>query len=65
MRLLLEKGADIHARSKSQWTPLHFAANSGEEKAVRLLLEQGADIEARGYAQMTPLHLGLIGGASR
>ena len=47
VRLLLEKGADIEARDRTQQTPLHYAAYSGSEKLVRLLLEKGADIEAR------------------
>ena len=54
VRLLLEKGADIEARTKKGSTPLHRAAWGGIDKVVRLLLEKGADIEARTKKGSTP-----------
>jgi hypothetical protein len=55
-RLLLEHGADTHARGKYDWTPLHYACWRGHPELVTLLLHAGADPEAR-TARRTPTHL--------
>lgn len=59
MELLLDRGADIGAKSNSG-TPLHAASSHGHLKAVQLLLDRGADINAGGDAfrggGWTPLH---------
>ncbi|MDE2874588.1 MAG: ankyrin repeat domain-containing protein [Gemmatimonadota bacterium] len=63
--VLLEAGADVHARDDFyQYTPLHHAARKGTEAMVRALLEAGADADAwaTGYNtdfgwNWTPLHL--------
>ncbi|XP_075087089.1 phytochrome-interacting ankyrin-repeat protein 1 isoform X2 [Nicotiana tabacum] len=41
---LLERGADIDARTKGVcgWTPLHHAAKKGKRKAIRFLIKNGA-----------------------
>ncbi|KAH7132772.1 ankyrin repeat-containing domain protein [Dactylonectria macrodidyma] len=39
------------------WTPLSFAAESGQEAVVRLLLEKGAAIESKDDNGCTPLSL--------
>ena len=50
-QLLLEHGADIHARNKNGWTPLHESLVDVKDKAyglsMELLLEHGADVDAR------------------
>ncbi len=43
MTSLLEEGADVNARSKKQWTPLHVAAHKGNAAIVEALLKAGAD----------------------
>ena len=51
VRLLLERGADVHARSANDTanTPLHAAlAGAREAATVGLLLDHGADVNARG-----------------
>lgn len=68
VRLLVSKGADIHAKAKGSkrgeedlpviWT----AAGEGTGETVRLLLEAGADPNARGAAGFTPLMVAAMFG---
>lgn len=56
-RILLDAGADIHARSAmSGWQCIHYAAVSGSADCVRLCLERGADGNSRTVRGQTPLH---------
>jgi hypothetical protein len=69
LRVLLENGADVHARTKPGVetgafmrdvrtvgeTALHRAAAYGDEAMIRLLLEHGADREARDAHGDSPL----------
>lgn len=57
--VLLELGADPHAVDYQGDTPLHVAAKTGRDEAVRALLAAGARPEALNKAQMTPLAAGL------
>ena len=66
VQLLLEHGANVHARNNMGHTPLHRAVydlspdNSYEETCLRvimLLLEHGADIGALDNDHSTPLHV--------
>ncbi len=57
MYVLLEAGADIKAKNKSQFTALHEAARRGNPDVVRALLEAGADIEAVNKFGRTALDL--------
>ena len=53
----LEAGADVMARDAYDQTPLHFAAEYGEESGViESLLEAGADVMAKDEEGYTPLH---------
>ena len=45
--LLLDRGADIEAKGKYDYTALIVAARFGYTEAVGLLLDRGADIEAK------------------
>jgi ankyrin repeat protein len=47
VQLLLEKGADVNAKSNSRWTALMYAAENGHTEIVHLLLEKGADVNAK------------------
>jgi len=47
MKLLLEHGADVNARSKQGGTALMGAAMAGELSMVQALLDKGADLDAR------------------
>ena len=67
--LLLEAGADLHARDELYgYTALHQAARSGTAEVVRALLQAGADADAwaTGFSVdwgwgWTPLHLAARG----
>lgn len=49
VRLLLEHGADPHARDEGDNAlPLHFAAGGGPIESVRLLLDAGSDVHGVG-----------------
>ncbi|MCY4540945.1 MAG: ankyrin repeat domain-containing protein, partial [Rhodobacteraceae bacterium] len=57
VELCLDAGADLNARAKFGWTPLHSAASFSETPAVmQVLLDAGADLNARDEGGLTPLH---------
>jgi uncharacterized protein len=45
--LLLRSGADVNAHGPNDWTPLHLAAISDDQKAMQILLRAGADPSIR------------------
>jgi ankyrin repeat protein len=53
VRILLDRGADVKARNKSDATPLIYGAYNFDK--ARMLVEKGADVNARSAAGMTPL----------
>lgn len=55
MKLLLEKGADVNARTSRNGTALMLAAQIGDPAAVKLLLEKGAEINVRDEIGYTAL----------
>ena len=66
-RLLLDRGADVHAaHPDSGFTALHYAAEGGHVEVARLLLDRGADVGATssedngdvfGITSAQPLHI--------
>ncbi|KAI3870980.1 hypothetical protein MKX03_029386, partial [Papaver bracteatum] len=46
VRYLLEKGANADASSNENYTPLHFAAKTGDTKIITLLLSSAVHIDA-------------------
>jgi ankyrin repeat protein len=74
VQMLLEKGADANAKTKSKvnnddddddddgTTALHLAAEGGHEAVVRLMLEKSADINAKNNSGQTALHLATSNG---
>jgi ankyrin repeat protein len=55
VKALLERGADVEARSSDGWTALTSAAWNGQEAVIGLLLEHGANIEAKNNDGWTAL----------
>jgi ankyrin repeat protein len=55
--LLIEKGAKVTAKDNFNLTPLHFAANNGNQVIVQQLLKKGADVTAQTLSGDTALHM--------
>ena len=49
-----DAGADVMARTKDGWTPLHYAARFGTSASVQALLDAGADAKAKDKYDITP-----------
>ena len=56
LRLLVENGADIEARSPNNGTPLTCAAEGNYEAIVEFLLKNGAYVQAEDIFGWKPLH---------
>jgi ankyrin repeat protein len=56
---LIKKGADIN---KTGWTPLHYAASTGQVAIISLLLENSAYIDAESPNGTTPLMMAAMYG---
>lgn len=57
VKLLLEKGANIHGRTAEGYTPFALAVMNNNHNTARILANAGADIEVMLPHQATPLHL--------
>ena len=57
VKLLLHYGAAIERQSDLGYTPLHMAAEEGNEGAMNSLLDAGAHVDAQSIYKFTPLHL--------
>ena len=53
-RLLIDAGADVHALSASERTPIYWTAFNGNETIARMLLEADANPNPVDYYDRTP-----------
>jgi Zn-dependent protease with chaperone function len=65
VRQLIEQGEDVNEIDDQGMTPLHWAAQDGNDTIATLLLQAGADIDAQDeYTGMTPLMTAAQAGQS-
>ncbi|XP_072548231.1 ankyrin repeat and protein kinase domain-containing protein 1 [Salminus brasiliensis] len=60
--LLTDHGADVNLGDQDLWTPLHFAVQGGDDRAVRMLLDNKAAADSKDKDGWTPLHLAAQNG---
>jgi cytohesin len=53
--VLIARGADVNARTRSRYTPLYIAAEQGNPGVARVLLDHRADVRASDKDGITPL----------
>lgn len=56
IRRWIDAGKPVNARDNTQKTPLHHAAQWGQEETLDLLVSCGADVNATDFIEDTPLH---------
>jgi ankyrin repeat protein len=59
VELLVTNKADVNARDRYGYTPLHMAA-MGHKDIVEFLLLNKADVNAKGIRGDTPLHVAVL-----
>ena len=64
VKLYLSKGADVNAKNRQTWTPLHVALWDGHKVVAEELIAKGADVNVKDNRGYTPLHFAAIKGNS-
>jgi uncharacterized protein len=62
VKALIEGGADIHARSNANTSPLLFAVRKGDIPSVNAILAAGASVNEKRTDSATPLLVAIING---
>ena len=55
-------GANVNAKGKDNWTPLHDAARNGHKEVVELLVLRGAEADAKDSNEWTPAQSAMRNG---
>jgi len=59
VKRLISKGADVHAKNRMGWTPLHTAVRNQKKTIAEFLIDKGADINGKDSSGQTPLHFAV------
>ena len=62
VELLLNRGCDPNSANVDGYTPLHAAAQKGQQACLKTFLQHGADAKAKTHEGDTALHLAAGGG---
>jgi hypothetical protein len=62
VRMLLDQGADVHARDDCEWTALIFSSLYGQLECMQILIEAKADVNASNNDGRTAAHDASISG---
>lgn len=54
VRLLVDRGANVHVCDLIGWQPLHLACHHGHPEIAKLLLDYGSEHDVKTYAGQTP-----------
>ena len=57
---LMNSGADLNTKNKTELSPLHIAAFLNDEDIAKELLYKGAEIDIKGNSGYTPLHIATL-----
>ena len=60
VKLLLDKGVDVKAKTVSGWPPLHSAVAGGRPEVISLFVDKGADINAKTKSGETPIQTARV-----
>ena len=62
VKILVNAGANVNAKSNTNTTPLHLASIKNHEKVIKYLIKSNANVDAQDCHQRTPLHYAAIYG---
>ena len=59
---LKQRGANVNARDRNGWVPMHSAALENRIAVMKWLKEQGVDVNVRNQNGWTPMHVAALEG---
>ena len=65
VKSFVEGGRDVDKKDELSWTPLFWAASTGQEEAAEFLIGKGAGVNVRTKKNLTPLHQAARSGAAK